>query len=324
MTSCESSINGSESLGMAEPIIRRRKSIAYHFQDPKDLLMAVTSVVKNRKGSVLGRQMILKSDHFETAINTKLDVHLHGAPNFRMADMNIFGVAQPTVTGIKTVLTLLRCHSDKFLTSPAVWISAREEPLIYINRKPFVIRDSKSPFENISTYQGIMTNRLEQMEVRLKEDILQELGRWNGLVLVHDERSNKEIVPVWMAVDHIQTPKEVFLSLKEQGFNVEYERIPVSPEQTNADIYFDEFLKVVCNQPVTANLIFNCGMGVGRTTFSMIIAMIIRRYKMLWEGKKDPLQVQKRRRESLTDSEKRDQSMIELINLLNQGKLLFI
>jgi hypothetical protein len=35
--------------------------------------------------------------HFLQGINTKLDFHLQGAPNFRVADLNVYGVAQPTV-----------------------------------------------------------------------------------------------------------------------------------------------------------------------------------------------------------------------------------
>ncbi|KAJ3362184.1 hypothetical protein HDU91_003541 [Kappamyces sp. JEL0680] len=163
-----------------------RRSV-YKFQNPKDLLMSVNAVVKNRTGSVLSRGMILKSDHFETGVNPKLDIHLQGAPNFRMADLNIFGVAQPTLPGIKTILTLLQCNPQVNGDESAVWISAREEPMIFLNRKPFVIRDAKSPLKNINTYHGILTKRLEQVEERLKEDIMREQHRWNGLVLVHEE-----------------------------------------------------------------------------------------------------------------------------------------
>ena len=48
---------------------------------PTELLLSVQSVVKNIQGSVLARQLILKSDHFDTAVNTRLDFSLHGAPN---------------------------------------------------------------------------------------------------------------------------------------------------------------------------------------------------------------------------------------------------
>lgn len=167
----------------------KRRSIGFKFHNPKDLLMSANALIKNRTGSVLGRQMILKSDHFETGVNPKLDIHLHGSPNFRMADLNVFGVAQPTLPGIKTILNLLQCNPESSVGETALWISAREEPMIYLNRKPFVIRDSKQPLKNINTYHGIWTSRLEQMEERLKEDIIRELHRWNGLVLVHEERS---------------------------------------------------------------------------------------------------------------------------------------
>lgn len=298
----------------------RRKSNAIRFQDPKDLLMAVTSVVNNRKGAVLGRQMILKSDHFDTGINSKLDIHLHGAPNFRMADMNIFGVAQPTLTGIKTILSLLKCQNNPLQQRiPAIWVSAREEPLIYLNRVPFVIRDSKNPLQNIGTYQGIQTKRLEQMELRLKADVIQELERWNNLILIHEERDDQTIIPVWMAIDHIQTPKEVFETLKEEGFLVEYERLPVSPEQSGGGAFMDEFIRVITRRPNTDNLIFNCGMGVGRTTLAMTISMIVRRYKMVRDGLSDPLISKKSKIHSISESEQKNQSMIELINLLDHA-----
>lgn len=38
-------------------------------------------------------------------MNTKLDFHLQGAPNFRVADLNVYGVAQPTVTFFNFIQT---------------------------------------------------------------------------------------------------------------------------------------------------------------------------------------------------------------------------
>lgn len=43
--------------------------------------------MKARSGSVLGRGMILKADHFETG-NPNLEINLHGAPNFRMSEVH--------------------------------------------------------------------------------------------------------------------------------------------------------------------------------------------------------------------------------------------
>lgn len=52
---------------------------------------------------------------------------------------------------------------------------------------PFVLRDAEAPMQNLRTYAGISSDRLEQMETRLKEDILNEAKKCDGLILVHDE-----------------------------------------------------------------------------------------------------------------------------------------
>ena len=84
---------------MSQPKMNRKKTTTTPtIKNPKELLLSVQSVVKNRTGAVLARQLILKSDHFDTALNTRLDFNLLGAPNFRMADLNIFGVAQPVLS----------------------------------------------------------------------------------------------------------------------------------------------------------------------------------------------------------------------------------
>ena len=49
----------------------------------------------------------------------------------------------------------------------------------YINGKPFVVRESERPFSNLE-YTGIGRARVEGMEARLKQDVLQEVG-WGWL-----------------------------------------------------------------------------------------------------------------------------------------------
>ncbi|KAH6582488.1 hypothetical protein BASA61_008518 [Batrachochytrium salamandrivorans] len=223
------------------------------FHSPKELLMSVQNVVKTRTGSVLARQIILKSDHFDMGLHSRLDFHLQGAPNFRMADMGVFGVAQPTVPGITTVLTLLGCHPS----GPSV-------------------------------HPTTCASRLEQVEARLKEDILREEARWSGLFLVHEEASGGSVFPSWMAIETLQTPREVFEDMVEDGFRVIYIRIPIGPEQAPDDRYIDEYVQVIRNTPIDSNLVFNCGMGVGRTTFAMVLAMLLRRGQTITNTSKDP------------------------------------
>ncbi len=49
------------------------------------------------------------------------------------------------------------------------------EPVTYVNGRPYVVRSVNSPYENLA-HTGITVSRVEEMEVRLKEDIKQELA----------------------------------------------------------------------------------------------------------------------------------------------------
>jgi hypothetical protein len=135
------------------------------FRSLQEILTSVNSIVKNRTGSVLARKNILKSDHFNSGHYIPQEFHLQGAPNFRMTDYNVFGVAQPTLSGISTILTLLSCHPGSTGDNTTVFISSREEPMIYLNWRPFVLREDANPLQNIKTYQGISGSRLDLARV---------------------------------------------------------------------------------------------------------------------------------------------------------------
>eukprot|EP00951_Prasinocladus_malaysianus_P040588 scaffold468332_cov18-Prasinocladus_malaysianus.AAC.1 len=53
---------------------------------------------------------------------------------------------------------------SSMLTSAA----SGEEPVVYVNGCPFVLRESARPFKNMQEYAGIDPTRIEQMERRLK------------------------------------------------------------------------------------------------------------------------------------------------------------
>lgn len=138
-----------------------------------------------------------------------------------------------------------------------------------------------APFENVKSYQGISAARLEQMEQRLKDDVLLEGVALGGLVLVHEEVECQKLIPVWMAIDHIQTTKEVFQTMAAE-FNVRYVRLPISPEQSPEESYIDTFILALTQQASLHDpVVINCGMGVGRTTFLMLIGLLIRNAQIL-------------------------------------------
>lgn len=89
---------------------------------------------------------------------------------------------------------LLPLNASGFeLQVSAVWHNMREEPVIYINGRPFVLREDERPFKNMQEYTGIDVQRLEQMELRLKNDILQVACSFKAhWALISHSESNSE------------------------------------------------------------------------------------------------------------------------------------
>jgi hypothetical protein len=79
--------------------------------------------------------------------------------------------------------------------SEFVWVNLREEPVIYVNKLPLVLRHRDKPLRNITIYSGISGDQLEKMEIRLKEDILTEVRANHGKLMVHDESSSHQLLP---------------------------------------------------------------------------------------------------------------------------------
>ena len=172
---------------------RRRRSSVPLAKEPK-LDIDFAHIVENRAGAVLTRGTILKAEHFGetryTGMRESVDEQLlMGAPNWRGALLRICGTAQPTTVGLATILRVLGCGPEG--GQACVWISAREEPIVYLNQRPFVLREQSNPLENIRIYSGISGERLEQVEERMKQDIIDEARQFDRLLLVHNEFPGK-------------------------------------------------------------------------------------------------------------------------------------
>ena len=142
-------------------------SVSSSDEDPR----APATVMANRAGSVLGPNTMLKADHFPGCQHPDLPTVLEGAPNFRQVEgLPVYGVAIPTLDGTMRVLQAVDARPGGSVR--ALWHNMREEPVLYIRGKPYVLREASRPFKNLQEYTGIDTARLEAMELRLKEDVL--------------------------------------------------------------------------------------------------------------------------------------------------------
>ncbi|EIN10058.1 hypothetical protein PUNSTDRAFT_125979 [Punctularia strigosozonata HHB-11173 SS5] len=267
---------------------------------PLDLLptlhKGLPSVVKTRTGSVLSRGFILKTDHYPSGRALDLDINVHGAPNFRaprQADLNVFGVAQPRTQGLRAILSILRARPNTVNPTHVVWFSTREEPIVYISGRPFVLRDASEPRRTLKLSDR--AENLEDIEQRLRHDILLESTKYGGLILTHNEVGSGDgegaIIPTWTHVDatNVKTSRELWENMRDEGWNLEYHRIPISPDRPIEDNYLDAYVRVISNtDPLRSALVFSCGMGAVRTTFAMCAAIITRRRQLIQRGLPDP------------------------------------
>ncbi|KAL3531572.1 hypothetical protein ACH5RR_010894 [Cinchona calisaya] len=229
-----------------------------------------------RNGEVLGSQTVLKSDHYPGCQDSSLPERVDGAPNFReIPGFPVFGVANPTVDGIRSVIQRIgSCKGGR----PVFWHNMREEPVIYINGKPFVLREVERPYKNMLEYTGIDCERVEKMEARLKDDILREADLYQGAIMVIHETDDGQIFDAWEHVrpDAVQTPLEVFNCLEDDGFPIKYARVPITDGKAPKSSDFDLLAVNIASASKETAFVFNCQMGIGRTTTGTVTACLLK------------------------------------------------
>eukprot|EP00271_Cylindrocystis_brebissonii_P022366 TRINITY_DN8584_c2_g1_i1.p1 TRINITY_DN8584_c2_g1~~TRINITY_DN8584_c2_g1_i1.p1 ORF type:complete len:1580 (+),score=309.80 TRINITY_DN8584_c2_g1_i1:485-5224(+) len=237
--------------------------------------LGIGQVVGARNGEVLGKQTCLKSDHCPGL--QSLPEIVDGAPNFRTVSNFVYGVANPTVDGIRAVLA--RVGGGKPTRRKVVWHNMREEAMVYINGKPFVLRELERPFKNFLEYTGIERARVEQMEARLKEDVLREAALYEGKIMVNDENDEGQIYEDWenvlLSPTSVQTPLEVYAGLQAEGYDVEYARVPITDGKAPKSRDFDALAQRIAAAGPGCAFVFNCQMGRGRTTTGTVIATLV-------------------------------------------------
>jgi Inositol hexakisphosphate len=217
---------------------------------------------------VLGPYTILKEDYWskEAHVGTAIE----GAANFRQVQtLPLYGVAQPTIQGMKNVMRVLKGVKS------ILWINLREEPLIYLNGIPYVLRDKYLTLRNTKTYSGINPERLELLEMKLKEDLFAELDVYNGKILLHSETIDGNIEPVWEELENegVLTLNEAMSTLNTEArrlsimslyslaneevekLDVKYFRAPMTSESEPNPSDFDLLVKLISNVNLSSTAI---------------------------------------------------------------------
>jgi len=247
----------------------------------------IAVVCRSRGGTVLRKQSMLKCDHFPSS--SQLEKLIIGAPNFRQVEgLPVYGVAQPTLPGCAEVLDRVRLQSKN--PKKILWINCREEPVLYINGRPFCVKDRGDPFGNLET-TGISSEELMQKEILLKEEVFAEAKLYGGRILLHGEAkpTAEEIelakskgVPAmggvyafWEPLVEVVCIHEIYECLQQQYSELEFMRLPITDEQEFEEKDFEQLHDALKGANSSWCVICNCQMGRGRTTSAMVLTSLL-------------------------------------------------
>ncbi|OJT02262.1 Paladin [Trametes pubescens] len=246
---------------------------------------------QNRSGIILREGTLLKSDQWLSR-SSHVAHGVRGAINFRnIPGTNIYALGQPTLEAIDEVVRRVQAENPD--ASRIMWITLREEPIVYVNGAPYCLRRERFSLRNMKDYGGISATRLEMLEERFRDDVVNEVNAFGGRLLLHTETPDGSVVPIWEEIDseNIRVLKDVMAERRHvaEGVELGYARIPITAERPPDFSDLSELIEVMirCNTSETP-IIINCQLGRGRSTLTAVILLLIKQWLARATRLRDP------------------------------------
>jgi len=217
-----------------------------------------------------------------------------GAPNFRrMPGFPLFGTGQTTIEGFEKCLEpVIKKYGDE---KHIFWVNLRQEPVVYVNNKPFTARDpknlqiqidSKDPNQDVNFHLEINNpEECSQMETDFAEEIRkrgEDFKYYKDQFGEHPEEraTNEEMTE---KLTGVTTINEIYAAIKEKVPKVEPIRIPMNQENSPAEENFDQIVAMLKDTTASCPVIFNCQAGISRTTTAIVIAGLVKELQLTRE-----------------------------------------
>jgi len=217
-----------------------------------------------------------------------------GAPNFRrMPGFPLFGTGQTTIEGFEKCLEpVLKKYGEE---KHVFWVNLRQEPVVYVNNKPFTARDpknlqiqidSKDPNQDVNFHLEINNpEECSQMETDFAEEIRkrgEDFKYYKDQFGEHPEEraTNEELTE---KLTGVTTINEIYAAMKEKVPKIEPIRIPMNQENSPAEENFDQIVAMLKDTTASCPVIFNCQAGISRTTTAIVIAGLVKELQLTRE-----------------------------------------
>jgi len=260
----------------------------------------------------------LKIDHFDKMHVLTGDLKIEGAPNYRqVAGFPVFGSAQPTAAGLKTILDKMRPEKEGE-KAKVNYYNMRQEPVVYLNGTPFAPRAAEQLHENMVFDEDVPAlDNLEYHFVKMCSSRLE--ASTNSQLRIHKDAAytenpmEREDIEENLKVETLASLKSILTELTapppapepaepppevpegeeppppptppEPDFVVDCIRVPVFEEGAPVESCFDILVESLKNEPASTQCIFSCQMGRGRTTLGMVVACLIKEIQVRTELK---------------------------------------
>jgi len=204
-----------------------------------------------------------------------------GAPNFRrLPGFPIFGTGQTSVDGFEKCLEpVLKKYGDE---KHVFWVNLRQEPVVYVNGKPFTARDPANINFHLEMNNPEDVTALENSfaeEIKKKGDDFKFFKDQFG---EHpEERANNEEITEKLA--GVTTLNEIYAAIKEKVPKFEPIRIPTNQEKAPVEANFDQIVTMLKDTTASCPVIFNCQAGISRTTTAMVTAALVKELQLTRE-----------------------------------------
>merc|ERR1719210_806925 len=163
------------------------------------------------------------------------------------------------------------------------WANLRQEPVVYVNDKPYSARDPKA------LHQHIMISNPEEVN-KMEAEFIEEIQKRGADFKyfqdvfgdIPDDRSAK-LEEKTEKLEKATTLSNIFGALKEKVSKVEALRIPFAQDKAPEEQVFDQILAILKNTSASTPIVFNCQAGISRTTTAMVIASLIKEFQLASE-----------------------------------------
>merc|ERR1711971_553384 len=174
------------------------------------------------------------------------------------------------------------------------WVNLRQEPVVYVNGKPFTARDPANPEAarcgincNPINFHLEINNPEEtsKMETEFAEEVKKrgedfkyykdQFGEHPEERATNDEISEK--------LTGVTTLNEIYAAIKEKVPKLEPIRIPMNQEMAPAEENFDQIVAMLKDTTASCPSFFNCQAGISRTTTAIVCGALVKELQLTRE-----------------------------------------